>query len=38
VWVALAGFGLLCAAALRALARNGHLQHGPDRPAVTAVR
>lgn len=38
VWVALAGVGLLCAAALRALARNGHLQHGPERPAVTAVR
>ena len=38
VWVALAGIGLLCAAALRALARNGHLQGGPDRRAVTAIQ
>lgn len=38
VWVALAGIGLLSAAALRALARNGHLQQQPDRQAVTAVR
>jgi hypothetical protein len=38
VWVALAGIGLLSAAALRALARNGHLQNDPDRTAMAAVR
>ena len=38
VWAALAGIGLLCAAALRALARNGHLKQDPDRQAVTAER
>lgn len=36
VWAVLAGIGLLCAAALRALARNGHLKPDPDRQAVTA--
>ena len=38
VWVALAGIGLLSAAALRALAHNGHLQNDPDRTAMAAVR
>ncbi len=37
VWAALAGIGLLSAAALRSLARNGHLQHGSTRPVVDAV-
>jgi len=32
VWMALAAIGLLCAAALAALARRGHLPPGPDRP------
>lgn len=36
VWAALAGIGLLCAAALRTLARNGHLQ-GASRPAADVV-
>lgn len=38
VWAALAGIGLLCAAALRALARNGHLQQGSEHPVADAVR
>ncbi len=38
VWTALSGIGLLCAAALRALARNGHLQRDQERPAACAVR
>lgn len=38
VWLALTGIGLVCAAALRALARNGHLPQGPDRKAVTAIQ
>ena len=38
VWAALAGIGLLCAAALRALARNGHLEQGGPRPVVDAAR
>ena len=37
VWAALAGIGLLSAAALRSLARNGHLQQGGPRPVVDAV-
>ena len=37
VWAALAAIGLLSAAALRSLARNGHLQHGSTRPVVDAV-
>ena len=37
VWAALAAIGLLSAAALRSLARNGHLQHGGPRPVVDAV-
>ncbi len=38
VWVALVGIGVLCAAALRALARNGHLQDGAIRPKVSATQ
>lgn len=38
VWAALAGIGLLSAAALRALARNGHLLQGGPRPVEDAVR
>jgi MFS family permease len=38
VWLALAAIGLLSAAALRALARNGHLQDGGDRPVVSATQ
>lgn len=38
VWAALAGIGLLCAAALRALARNGRLEQEHDCQAVTADR
>lgn len=38
VWAVLAGIGLLCAAALRALARNGHLHQGGPRPVVDAAR
>ena len=37
VLAALAAIGLLSAAALRSLARNGHLQHGSTRPVVDAV-
>ena len=35
---ALTGIGLCCAAALRALAHNGHLQHDADRQEVNAAR
>lgn len=38
VWVVLVGIGVLCAAALRALARNGHLQDGAIRPQVSATQ
>ena len=38
VWVVLVGIGVLCAAALRALARNGHLQDGAIRPKVSATQ
>ncbi len=38
VWVVLAGIGLLSAAALRALARNGHLHRGVERPVAAAAR
>lgn len=37
VWAVLAAIGLLSAAALRALARNGHLEQGGPRPVVGAV-
>ena len=38
VWGALTGIGLCCAAALHALAHNGHLQHDADRQEVKAAR
>ncbi len=38
VWVVLVGIGVLCAAALRALGRNGHLQDGAIRPKVSATQ
>ncbi len=38
VWVALAGMGLVSAAALQALRRNGHLQNDPGPEAVTAAQ
>ncbi|HOB48285.1 MAG TPA: MFS transporter [Mycobacterium sp.] len=38
VWVALAGIGLLSAAALRLLARNGHLQPGSEQPVGADAR
>lgn len=39
VWVVLVGIGVLCAlAALRALARNGHLQDGAIRQQVSATQ
>lgn len=37
VWAVLAAIGLLSAVALRALARNGHLEQGGPRPVVGAV-
>lgn len=38
VWITLTGIGLLCAAALRALARGGHLQESGRTPMAEATR
>ncbi|MFN8087605.1 MAG: MFS transporter [Mycobacterium sp.] len=38
IWVVLAGIGLFSAAALRALARTGHLQSDPDPQTANSVR